>query len=57
MLEILDKKNPALGRGKSGGFAYLRIWVLFLFLTFFMIKFGRGERIRTSDPLHPMQVR
>ena len=20
-------------------------------------KFGRGERIRTSDPLHPMQVR
>ena len=21
------------------------------------IEFGRGEKIRTSDPLHPMQVR
>ena len=23
----------------------------------FFYLFGRGERIRTSDPLHPMQVR
>ncbi len=24
---------------------------------FLLLFFGRGERIRTSDPLHPMQVR
>ena len=23
----------------------------------FYIEIGRGEKIRTSDPLHPMQVR
>jgi hypothetical protein len=22
-----------------------------------LVKYGRGEKIRTSDPLHPMQVR
>ena len=28
-----------------------------LLLNSLLLKFGRDERIRTSDPLHPMQMR